>query len=354
MLFILPIEPLPERYTEQWVRWFEKELEARGIERTWIYGTPLTDKVETGTVLDAEGTNYYKFSQLLAVVRLFKDKKVPPGSKFFVMDLWFPGLEAIPYMATLEKIPIEIYGFMHAGSYIKEDFAQPMEKWAQHHERGWIAACAKVFVGSLHHRYLLMRMERSRQFNRIVATGCPFDTLEIGKGTDTRKNVVAFTHRFDAEKRPDVFLKMVQDVWVYRQDFEVWITTSRESVRGSASDALLELVRLQDKMPIKIFAGLTKKEYYALLLQVKVFVSTTVEETFGYCLLEAMTAGCHPVVEKKFSHPELLAGASEFMYSTFDEAVRMISSALDVPQSARAHAARYNTSVGRILDEMGL
>ena len=43
MIYYIPIEPLDERYTEQWYRWFPQEFKRQNKEFTVIDGTPLLE-----------------------------------------------------------------------------------------------------------------------------------------------------------------------------------------------------------------------------------------------------------------------------------------------------------------------
>jgi glycosyltransferase involved in cell wall biosynthesis len=286
MLYILPLEPLPERYTIQWRRWFAQALSNRNIANAFIDGASLTSSVESGSVLDAEGTNFYKFSQLQLVCRLFKDGVIKDGDKFFTFDMWHPGLEAIPYMAQLEHKWIEIYGFLHAGSYINGDFAQPMAPWAQHFEAGWFHMCKKVFVGTEYHKrefttkrlgpmlYNGLGMVPPPCARSVVVTGNPFNVAEVRNSvTDwvepkDRKNVIVFPHRWDSEKRPALFMNIMGQLWKRRQDFEVLITTSRPTFRSNSPE-LLALVA-QAPFPIRIASGISKETYYQKLASAKV------------------------------------------------------------------------------------
>lgn len=354
-IYILHLEPLKERYTEQWYRWFKKELKKLGIKHKFIQGHTLTDIVETGSVLDAEGTNYWKFTQMIEVCRLFKDKKVKPNDVFFTMDLWHPSFEAVPYMATLEKIPIKLYGFLHAGSYTTEDFASPMTPWAKYFEKGWAKMCDGVFVGSKYHKNKFIKLRCGKEIGKkIFVTGNPFDSEEAIKISKTkiapvekRKNIIIFSHRFDIEKRPNVFMSLMEELWEKRKDFKVIITTSRKKFRSNSKKMIRQLNN--SKFPFEIKENLSKSQYYQELAKAKVFVSTTIEENFGYCLLEAIIFGCAPVVPNNFAHPEILENDNRFLYDNQKETLEKISKMLDNPISCKKYANKYDDSLKEML-----
>lgn len=358
MLHVLPLEPLAERYTIQWRTWFERALQ--DYPHTFIDGTSAGDAVGVGTVLDATGTNIWKFTQMVNVCHAFREGRVTRGDVFFTMDLWHPGLEAIKYMSVLYNIPVRIYGFMHAGSYTVGDFAAPMAPWARHFERGWASICDGVFVGTEYHKQRLVAL-RDFPSRKVYVTGNPFCTRDViaaarREGVDPmttrRPHTVIFPHRWDTEKDPMTFLAIMSELWrSRRQDFEVVITTSRPTFRSN-SPALLEALNHVD-FPYVVKAGLTKDQYYAELAKASVFVSTTIEENFGYCLLEAMTLGCTPVVVHGFSHPELLQGNYRYTFTSISQAVDKIDRFLHVPYPVPLHyAKRYDNSVGTMLDIM--
>ena len=58
----VPIEPLEQRYSADWIRWFDREFTEAGIEFTTVIPEPLTDKIVRGSFLDVAGTNYFKAS----------------------------------------------------------------------------------------------------------------------------------------------------------------------------------------------------------------------------------------------------------------------------------------------------
>jgi len=361
MLWVLPLEPLVERYTEQWYRWFAGALDKRGLEYRYIDGQMLTDSVETGTVLDAEGTNFWKFRQLQEVCRLFKAGAIRDGDAVFTMDLWHPGLEAVPYMACLEGLRVQVYGFLHAGSYTTEDFAVPMAAWAQHFERGWAAICDGIFVGSQYHKekFLERRFARphseGRMQDKIHVTGNPFDSGEVRRlagairPAQERERTIIFPHRWDIEKRPNKLLRILENVWELRQDFRLVVTTSRPKFRSNRPWLVRALQ--ESSFPVVVKAGLSKAEYYHELAAARIFVSTAIEENFGYCLVEALALGCVPVVPRAFSYPELLDSDPRFLYSSEEQAADLIMRWLDEPTDVPCHlASRHDKAIDRILD----
>ena len=116
MLYLIPIEPLEERYTEQWYRWFPEYCRDHAIDYSIIDGITLVDEVQVGTFLDINSTVYYKSEQLKRIAELFHRKKIKKGDIFFVYDIEFWGDKLINinlYLikgAETEIINTAVYG----------------------------------------------------------------------------------------------------------------------------------------------------------------------------------------------------------------------------------------------------
>lgn len=360
MLYCLPLEPLDERYTRQWYRWFKQDCKKLGVDCHYVDGDQLGTKVEVGTVLDAAGTNFWKATQIAQVCRLFKERRIEDGDIFFTMDMWHPALEMIPYMATLYGLDVKVYAFLHAGSYTTEDFAAPMSLWAQWFERGWFSLCEGIFTGTEYHKQKFLSKRLNRVFwqdwsaKRIHVTGYPIRMSEMPElNIEPRENIIIFSHRWDREKRPNDFVNAMQILWKERQDFRVVIPQARGTLKSNDP----QLLRILDNVsfPYEIKDGSNKQVYYGELNKARVFVSTTIEEGFGYCLVESMAMGVHPVVRNDFSHPEIVKNEGS-LFNDLSECVQLCSEALDMndynPRRYSTQVTHYEESFVRMLEVM--
>jgi len=334
-VFRVPLESLPERYTVQWNQWFPSEFERLGFEYYEIPGASITkDVVETGKVLDASGTMYFKFSQMQRIAELFKKGQFKNGDVFFIDDIQFPGAWAIKYMAELYKIKVYLFGYLHASSYTKEDFAEPMSPFLKSVERSWIFLYDKIFVGTNYHKNAFCNRRfpgsyRNLAKRKIHVSGAPWNTWSIQNMTYKSKNHVEgkavnrviFPNRFDIEKRPNVFLKLADYVAniARRKDIHFVITTSRKKLTSDPklNDMLETAKTVIPELTIR--EALTKEEYYCELSHSYLMVSTTIEENFGYCVTEALTLNTPVLVPNNYSHPEILKTCphkDKFLYDT--------------------------------------
>jgi len=361
-IYYIPIEKLSERYTEQWYAWFPKAFKEQSFKVVTIDGEPLTNKIETGEFLDMNSTLHYKASQLKIIGKLFYEKKIQPNDIFFVADLEFWGIESIRYLSVLNKIPVKLYGFLHAASYYPEDFVQPCEPFAKFFEKGWLEVCDKIFVGSKYHKELIEKTRSDFGYSeflssKIIVTGNPWDTKEAIKlvGKVKKKNRIIYTDLPDYRKRPNLFLSLVPLIKRWYPDTEILLTTSRDTWGGKAPWIGEIAQSLQQIGLLKIKEGLSKKEYYTFLAESKAMISTnTVAETFGYCAVEAMTFNTHPLLPNMFSYPELCDGNDGILYNNFDELLSKLNFAMlsDPPLYTLNYAQKYDKSIDKIIKAM--
>lgn len=359
MLWVLPLEPLEERYTEQWYRWFSDTLAGYDKSYDYVTGETITETVEDGKVLDASGTIYYKATQLKRVANDFKHGMIKSGDKFFLFDGQFPGVESIRYMAELYGVEIEIYSYFHASSYTKEDFTEPMTPWLCYFERAWFYYYDKVFVGTNYHKEAILKrrfMANEKEIqDKIIVTGSMYDCTEILEAKDNdkfkyEKPTIIWPNRFDVEKRPAELLNLAEQ----HPEWNFVICTSRKKLTTDPKcEAIVSAARQTDN--IIIHEGLTKKQYYEIMSRCHVYLTTSIEENFGICLLEAITLGLHPVARKGLSHSELLKNRKDCLFTTTEEMEELIEKALNHPQvMPKQLYLRYDWSIDRMLVEMGL
>jgi glycosyltransferase involved in cell wall biosynthesis len=360
MIYYLPIEPLEERYTEQWYRWFPEEFDRQGLAYETIDGEALSDRVEVGTFLDINSTLHYKAHQLARVARLFRDRRVCDGDVFFVADVEFWGIEAIRYLADLNRVAVRMYGFAHAGSYTRGDFVEPCAPYARLYERAWAEVFDLLFVGSEYHKRCLVQ-RRGLPPEKIRVTGNPYDLGEARRlavldpkvsPSDKPKGArVVHTNRPDPEKRPELTLDLFEELHALKPDWELMVLTSRQQW---GSGALRErAVELERKGVIGIYEDLRKDQYLYLLAGASVMTGNTIEENFGYCVLEAMIVGAIPVVPDGFSHPELVQGDRRCLFATQEEQLDKVMEAVRHPFDVTPYAEPYGRSLSVIVGLIG-
>ncbi len=367
-LWYFPLEPLDERYTECWSRWFPETFQQYNIDFVNVPGDTLTDKIEEGEFLDCFGRPYFALSQIQKFIKLWRNGDVKSGDKLFFTDLWHHGFEVIPYIRDLADRKIEIYGIFHAGSYDPHDFLaqKTTGAWASQFERMVCRSITKIFVGSEWSKQLLTRGEIMPKImeEKVIVTGLPLksssitDNIFYMKKSENPKYVV-FPHRLAPEKGLDRMIKIMTEVFDKSDDIALMITSGRPFPLHCRDPALdKELHSFLDEFikfgKICLKTGLSKVQYYRNLVQCKVVLSTAYQETFGYGVLESMLCGCTPVVPGNLSYTDFLD--DRFFYNSIDEAVDKILNFCENPVDVSRWAEHYESSnvIGKMLKEMGL
>ena len=302
MIYSIPLESLELRYTEQWARWIPKALKEEDVDFHTIQGLSLTDKIESGVVLDSEGTNYWKFSQLMEIMKMIHLGIIKDGDVLLFADLWFPGIEAIRYSADQRRIKIFITGVLHAGTWDKWDFTylNGMREWGRHLEASWFHIYDAVFVATQFHKDMILEMTpEARWFaDRIYVTGLPFDYEEIRTmaGKPKKLDRIVFPHRLNEEKQPHLLNEVTKGLG--------W-----------------EVLRTMD-----VFTD--KKNYYKQLAESKIAISFALQETFGYAMLEALALGCICFVPDRLSYREIFDFFPKWRYKSIKELRKRIENAI--------------------------
>lgn len=335
MIVLLPLESLEQRYTEQWSRWWPEQLKKDKIDFVTIPGQALTNRIELGSVLDAYGTTYYKMTQLATLIKGMRAGNINSEDVLLFFDLWFPGLEALQYIACLGGQRPKITGVLHAGTYDPNDFTyrSNMRPWGHQLEECWLRMVDKVFVATQYHKDLILR-NHSVNPDKIAVTGLPFYPEEIAKPRQhiaKQPNLIAFPHRLDEEKQPELFDDLIVALKALGHDV-IGVKTAEHFT--------------------------TKAAYYDQLAQATFAVSFALQETFGYAMLESTALGCIPLVPDRLSYRELYP--KKFRYETFSDLVSKIDIILKksyinqyqdyVKKLAQEHYVKFTNSITQMIE----
>ncbi|HPY55300.1 MAG TPA: hypothetical protein PLI14_06550 [Bacilli bacterium] len=295
----LPIEPLEDRYSQDWLEWYDLESrKTKEYKELFLLGNYKYDKIECGAFLDVCKTMVFKNSQMASVLTWFKEQpKQINWSKvvFFFHDLWHPGVTDLLYIRNGLHLPFKIVGILHAGTYDPYDFLarNGMKHWGSRVEQGWFEGVDKIFVATHFHKKLLYETQAVFRLEKIAVTGLPiyprkycFDETKQIKDLD-----VVFPHRLDIEKQPFFFDKVAAHF------------------KDNTFEKTMEL-------------NLTKEQYYARLSRYKIAFSSALQETWGIAMQECVFAGCIPLVPDRLSYSEMYP--VDFKYSSFEHSLEMV------------------------------
>lgn len=288
----VPIEALPDRYSADWQRWFEREYKNLNIPFLRVNPTPLSNEIRNGSFLDVSGTNYYKAMQIAEICKLIYTNDISDDDVFLFHDLWHFGIEALAYMRDGMNKKFKITGCLHAGSYDPYDFLSKkgMGFWGEDAENSWFKIVDKIFVATEFHRQLILS-KRKCDPRKIVVTHWPF---YYEQQPCEKENIIVFPHRLDSEKNDHLFTELEM------------------RFRMSKTEANCSWKFLRTKLVCR-----TKQEYYNIIERAKIAISFADQETFGIAMMECLFADCLILVPNRLSYVNLYPPI--FRYDSFDE-----------------------------------
>ena len=291
-IFIVPIEPIDQRYTAQWYVNIPASIRQHVREHDLPFGVvtvdgdSVPDGTTKGAFLDFAATNVYKASQAKAISELFMSGRVQPGDRFLVTDAWNFVITPIRYMSDLLGIPVEIHGIWHAGAYDPTDIlGMRMSKpWPWVQEQAWFMALDYSYFATNFHLDMFaynLGIDKAQWGHRLIRSGQPHDQivapLESYQQVPKDSQVI-WPHRYNEDKQPAI----AEDL---AQTFDMTIT---------------------QKM------NLSKADYYATLGRSQVIFSCALHENLGISVMEGCLAGAIPVVPDRCSYAEMYL--PEFRY----------------------------------------
>lgn len=289
-IYIVALEPIDSRYTEQWITAIPNEiLEANPKANVvTITGDEIGESKTAGAFLDFALTNVWKNSQMNKVAKMFSSGEVKPNDVFLFTDAWHTGVIQTRYMSDLLDIPVKINSVWHAGSYDKTDilgFKIKDKRWSWNFERSAFHASDMNWFGSKYHKELfcdVLNVPREKAFH----SGQPHSQIlsaaeEIPR--KDKKNIVLFGHRISPDKQPEIFEDLAKEFPDY--DFV-----------------------FSQKL------NLSKADYYKLIRESKLSFSANLHENFGISMIEAIFNGTPILVPSRLSYNEMYF--EDFIYDT--------------------------------------
>ena len=138
---------------------------------------------------------------------------------------------------------------------------------------------------------------------------------------------IVWNHRWEYDKNPPAFFRAIERLADAGLDFGLIILG--ENPRSRPTEFEEAHRRFADRVRHYGYAS-SRRRYLELLALGDVVVSTAVQENFGIATVEAIAAGCRPVLPKRLSYPELIPEAyhPELLYTSDEDLVEKLGAAL--------------------------
>lgn len=291
-VYYLPLEPNKNRMSELMScpgGWFDKAFERAKCNVVRIEPAEATSmQIKAGKVLDRVNRPVWALRQVASLL-----EQSPEGGNVFFEDMFHPGIEALAYSGR----PYKLYTYCWAQSFDIYDFTRDM-LWMRAYEQMIFDMGVTVFVASPGLKELIHSAFPRLPGESVVVTGLPFDSRSVQTTFDPQLEVEpisgVFSSRFDMEKQPEVFLRLVEELSREHPSLSFAVCTGAEDLRGDAYKAIQQAKALEEAGKLRIYRNLTKAEYYAILRRSAVQVNTSLQDWVSFTLLEALACGCAP------------------------------------------------------------
>ncbi len=140
----------------------------------------------------------------------------------------------------------------------------------------------------------------------VLFPGIDFSTIDRNNiGYAPYHAVIVWNHRWEHDKNPEEFFLALEHLENEGVDFRLLVLG--QSFANSPRCFLEAKERFTDRIIHYGFAE-TYEEYIQLLCKGDIVVSTSSHEFYGISIVEAVRAGCIPVLPDRLSYPELFPG----------------------------------------------
>lgn len=122
---------------------------------------------------------------------------------------------------------------------------------------------------------------------------------------------IVWAARWELDKNPGLFFKALRHLKNFSIPFELYFLGEEMHTKL----ACIDQGRQEFADEIKIFGyAESREDYISVLKQADIFVSTANHEFFGIAAVEAVCAGCTPIVPNHQAYPEVLKGLANCFY----------------------------------------
>ncbi|MDQ7005926.1 MAG: DUF3524 domain-containing protein [Acidobacteriota bacterium] len=204
---------------------------------------------------------------------------------------------------TYPRPPGEPLDRSFAGAHLASWLAADALAWNSRSHRDAALAATRDYLEQIpppRPRGLLRRLRASR----ILPPGVDLGVFPAPASRPVGSPpVIAWNHRWDGDKRPGAFARVLLRLADKGLDFRLVLLGPVVQVEIAALALIRE--RLGDRI-LRDGPARSRREYAAWLGRADIAVSTAGQENFGYAAVEAMAAGAVPLFPRRLSYPELL------------------------------------------------
>lgn len=145
-------------------------------------------------------------------------------------------------------------------------------------------------------------------------------TREVSNDENGKSKTLSLVwpHRWEHDKNPQLLTTVLQELNKRQVEFKI-------SILGQSSQSIPDcFATLKDDLGPKLvnFGFLSKDEYFKILLNADVVISTAGHEFYGVSMLEATFCGCVPIAPCRLVYPEIYP--KENLYNTSNQLLKIL------------------------------
>jgi len=222
-------------------------------------------------------------------------------------------------------IPVLVYQHESQLLYPTPD-GNPNSEAVLHNWMSWCVADRVVFNSDYHRSQVerqlpvyLAGLPDNTHLDRVDEVMARFDVLAVGVETEKLvdhvrhgaavanpgRPVVLWPHRWEADKEPRAFANALGKLRANGRDFGL-VLAGEDPQASSEAGAIRSQVADEFEQHVVAVGPFGREDYVGWLKQADIVVSCARQEMFGIGVVEAMGAGCIPVLPNDLAYPELI------------------------------------------------
>ncbi len=257
-------------------------------------------------IITTDMTDVASFRGLLP----FHWRTIPIVQYFHENQLTFPWS---PNDAELKTGRNRTYEFMNIQSAIAAD-----EIWfnSAYHRDEFIRA-AETFLKAMPDHIEAYNPQRIHANSRVVPLGIRDMPIPLRRTALTIPPVILWNHRWEYDKGPDAFLRLLDLLSRSEQDFQLILCGEQFH---SMPDAFQRIREAYGKCIVHSGFAQDRAQYHDLLKQSDLIIHQPLQEYFGLSVAEAMSHGVIPLLQRDQAYPEWVP--DEFLFENNSEFLR--------------------------------
>ncbi len=297
-------------------------------------------KTKQGLILCSDLMNVAEFRGILAALGNGNSwyNKIPVVTYFHENQITYPWSEDDPDVDLKRD---NHYGWINYISCISSDYILFNSEF---HKTNFINALPG-FLKQFPDGYQEDSINLIEKKSSVLPIGLDLKDLTKFRKIQNSIPVILWNHRWEYDKNPELFFHSLFEL--KEKNYEFKVIVAGESYKKYPKIFDLARKELADRIIHFGFAK-SKSQYYELLLKSDILPVTSNQDFFGISVIEAIAAGCIPILPNRLAFPEHLNAQEyqDYYYNTTVELKERISQFIEKhPQTSSSiqhHILKYD------------